>query len=131
MFFALALAGHAQTRLWARGSFTLPMEVEWAKTKLAKGEYRFKVESTSGFGAIVSVSHKGNIQTFLPYKREWVRGGKGLRPQLLLHIDPDLSAEVFEMQIPGPNFRLKFSCRHKKKKGQKAPARATVPLTFN
>lgn len=145
LLLGLAATTHAQSKIWARGSFKLPMDVKWNKKDMAQGEYQFRVESLSGAGQIqlvVIVVQEGAIKGVFMGPKQWVRGGKGLLPRLVLHIDSESGiekgkegqfvGEVVEMEIPGPNYRLRFGCKHKKKKGLEGPHRATVLfLTMN
>lgn len=120
----------AQSRVWARGAFRLTAEARWDKKTLPPGEYEFKVENLPGTSEIrflITLSQEGKSRgTFLAFFKEFVRGGQGLQPRLVLHTDAESGNEVAAMELPGPNYRLKFSCRHKKKKGVEPPAEDSV-----
>lgn len=131
--------GAAQSRLFARGQFELPMDVTWNGKKLGQGEYSFSVRNLSTFQWVVEVVGQGAFETFTSSKK-FEQGGKGLSTRLLLHVDKPAEegktggsplVEVAEMQVPGPNYRLSFSCRHKKKKGAEAPEVVEVPYHSN
>lgn len=124
----VTLMATAQVRTWGRGSFTLPADVTWDKQKMEQGTYDFQVQGTEGPFFTVVATKEGRVKTFVG-RKEWVRGGQGLEPRLVLHLDADQSYEVIEVQIPGPNYRVKFSCRHKKKKDQAPPEQ--VSIAFN
>ena len=124
----VTLMATAQVRTWARGSFTLPTDVTWDKQEMEKGTYDFQVQGTEGPFFTVVATKEGTVKNFVG-RKEWIQGGKGLEPRLVLHSDADQSYEVIEVQIPGPNYRVKFSCRHKKNKGQAPPEQ--VSIAFN
>lgn len=132
----LAAAGSsdAQTRLFARGAFEMPREALWNKKRVPPGSYQFAVRNLSTFQWVVEVRGEDFFETFVSTK-DFVQGGKGLANRLILHLDPDKDgapeedaapAEVASMEIPGPNYRLSFHCRHKKKKGADAPQQIEV-----
>jgi hypothetical protein len=117
--------GLGQSQLWGRGTFTLPADVTWDKIKLEQGTYNFRVEGREGTALTVIVTRGSKLENFVGYQ-QWVRGGQGLEPRLVLHVDEGQPPEVIHVEVPGPNFRIKFSCRHKKKKGAAEPQVASI-----
>lgn len=106
----------SQNKTWAAGSFELKSDVTWSKKKVSKGVYEFKVSQLTDTREVVRLQGKNGTHSFAAANSNaWVPDSKGLRKALVLHVEPDMSAEVAGMELAGPNLKLKFHCRHRKK----------------